>query len=194
VPPGGDPALRTIGLLDIPLNGSGGYVKGVEWAGSFPLNMLDKSLDGFGVFASISANSSSVRLPAGGFSLAEINGSPALPLPGLSKRSGNITLYYEKAGFGLRVAQRHRSAFLGEITDNVGDRRLTFVKGERIVDAQISYEFQSGFAKGLSLLFQGSNLNNAEFVRYREKPITPSTTAERTKYGSFYLFGVNYKL
>jgi iron complex outermembrane receptor protein len=103
-------------------------------------------------------------------------------------------MYYEKAGFGLRLAQRYRSAFLGEITDFAGDRRLTFIKGERVVDAQISYEFQSGFAKGLSILFQGSNLNNAEFVRYRAKPITPATTAERSRYGAFHMLGINYKL
>ena len=45
-------------------------------------------------------------------------------------------------------------------------------------------------AKGLSFLFQANNLNNAEFVRYKD---VPTNVIERTTYGKTYLFGMNYK-
>jgi iron complex outermembrane receptor protein len=89
------------------------------------------------------------------------------------------------------VAQRQRSDFLGEITDFQDNRQLTFIKGESITDLQLGYEFQRGFLKGLSVLFQAGNLTNAEFQRYKE---TPANVIERVKYGKTYLFGVNYKL
>jgi iron complex outermembrane receptor protein len=151
--------------------------------------MFAPALDGFGIQATYSRNDSSVSLSPSGFNAD--TGTQNIPLPGLSKDTYNLTVYFEKAGFAARVAQRYRSDFVGEVTNIFGDRTLTYVKAERVVDAQISYEFQSGWAKGLSLLFQGSNLNDAEFVRYRD---TPSNVIERTKYGATYLIGVNYKL
>ena len=73
----------------------------------------------------------------------------------------------------------------------VGDRKLTYIKGERITDLQLGYEFGSGPVKGLSLLFQINNLGKTEYVRYKDDP---SNEVERTKYGRQYLFGLNYKL
>ena len=55
----------------------------------------------------------------------------------------------------------------------------------------MGYELQSGFLKGLSVLFQANNLTNAEFQRYKEKP---SNVIETVKYGKTYLLGINYKL
>ena len=98
---------------------------------------------------------------------------------------------YERAGFAARVASRHRSSFVGEVADFAGDRRLTYVKAETVTDVQLSYEFQSGFAKGLSLLFQANNVTDEPYVRYRD---TPANEVERKKFGANYLFGLNFKL
>ena len=66
------------------------------------------------------------------------------------------------------------------------------LRGESVVDLQIGYTFpDKSFLKGLSLLFQVSNANDAPFIRYRD---TPSNQIENTKYGKTYLFGLNYKL
>ena len=55
----------------------------------------------------------------------------------------------------------------------------------------MSYEFGSGPAKGLSLIFQGNNLTKTAFQRFR-----PDTGAivENVPTGKTYLFGLNYKL
>ena len=180
----------TVGILTKPVNGSGGNIKGIELTASFPLGMLAKPLDGFGIQLTHSDTSSSINPPTSGFSTNDV-GVSKLPLPGLSRQVTSLQFYYENKGFQARVAQRQRSDFLGEISDFQDNRQLTFVKGESVVDFQVGYELQSGFLKGLSVLFQANNLTNAEFKRYKE---TPSNVIETVKYGKTYLLGVNYKL
>lgn len=180
----------TVGILTKPVNGSGGSIKGFELTASFPLGMVAKPLDGFGIQVTHSDTSSSINPPTSGFSTNDV-GVAKLPLPGLSRQVTSLQFYYEKSGFQFRVAQRQRSDFLGEISDFQDNRQLTFIKGESVVDLQMGYELQRGFLKGLSILFQANNLTNAEFKRYKE---TPSNVIETVKYGKTYLLGVNYKL
>ncbi|MEN9544471.1 MAG: Vitamin transporter BtuB, partial [Pseudomonadota bacterium] len=180
----------TIGTLTTPVNGSGGRVNGIELAGSLPFGMLADFLNGFGVQASYARTDSSVKIPTSGVVTDNIT-NPNIPLPGLSKNSSNIVVYFEHSGFSARVGQRYRSDFIGEVSSFTGDRQLTWVKGEKVVDAQVGYEFQDGYLKGLSLLFQAQNLGNEPFVRYRD---VPANEMERVKFGKTYLFGLNYKL
>lgn len=179
-------APTNIGTFTQPINGSGGNIKGVEFAVSVPLNLAASFLDGFGVVLNGSQTSSEVNVPD-----TSDGGSGTMGLPGLSKRVAALTLYYEKAGFSARVAERYRSAFIGEVTSFAGDRQATYIKGEKIVDLQLGYEFQTGALKGASLLVQMNNLTNAKFVRYRK---TEDNIIEETKYGRTVLFGVNYKM
>ena len=180
----------TMGLLDQPINGNGGNIKGIELALNVPLSMVSSWLDGFGVQVNHSSTSSSVQLPTSGFSVESVT-PVTIPLPGLSKKVTNFRFYYEAHGLQVAVAQRKRSDFLGEISDFQDNRQLTFIKGETIVDFQVGYELQSGYLKGLSVLFQANNLGNAEFKRYKE---VPSNVIETVKYGKTYLMGINYKL
>jgi len=186
LPPNG----RVIGLLNQPVNGSGGHISGVELTASLPFNLLTKRLDGFGIQASYSATDSSVNLPASAFAVDGVSTS-RIPLPGLSRDVASLAVYYERGGFAARVASRYRSNFVGEVADFAGDRRLTYVKAETVTDLQLSYEFQSGPAKGLSLLFQANNITDTPYVRYRDQP---SNEVERKKFGATYLLGLNYKL
>lgn len=182
-------APTVIGQFTRPFNGSGGTIKGIELSASLPLNLLAKPLDGFGIVGTYSNTSSSVNLPTSGLTVDNI-ATNTIPLPGLSKLVSSLTAYYERNGFSARVAQRRRSAFVGEVSSFTGDRQLTYIDGEAITDLQLGYEFQSGPAKGLSFLFQANNLGNAEFVRYKD---VPSNVIEKTTYGKTYLFGMNYK-
>ncbi len=190
LPTTGPNAGSVLGLLERPVNGNNGNIKGIELSASLPFNMITKSLDGFGTQVSYSNTFSSVSLPAASFRTQDV-ATKNIPLPGLSKQVANITMYFEKAGFGARVSQRYRSDFVGEVTDIFGDRQLTYVKAEKILDAQLSYEVQSGPIKGLSVLLQATNLGNTPFIRYKD---TPANEVENTKYGKTYLFGLNYKL
>ncbi len=179
----------TQGTMTLPINGQGGSIQGIELAVNLPFSMLTEKLDGFGLQANVSNTHSSVSLPTAGFSTQEV-GAESIPLPGLSKNVTNMRVYYEKSGFQVSLASRKRSDFLGEISDFQDNRQLTFIKGENVVDAQIGYEFQTGQLKGLSVLFQGINLTNAEFKRYSS---TPDNIVERVKYGKTYLMGLTYK-
>ncbi|MES2016242.1 MAG: TonB-dependent receptor [Pseudomonadota bacterium] len=173
--------LSNIGSFTQPRNGSGGSIKGIELAASLPMSLLVKSLDGFGVVGSY-ANTSSQITPFGS--------ADPRPLPGLSKRVTNFAVYYEKYGFSARVAQRTRSDFLGEVTGFGANREYTYIKGEKIVDVQLGYEVQHGFAKGVSFLLQVNNANDAVYQRYAD---TPSNIIDTIKYGKTVLFGANYK-
>ncbi len=178
-----------IGKFTQPINGKGGRVSGIELAVNFPLEMVSSWLSGFGFFASYSDTSSSLTLPTSGVSVDNV-ATQSIPLPGLSRKVTNYAVYYERFGFSARVAVRDRSDFVGEVADFAGDRRLTFIKGEAIMDAQIGYEFQSGFLKGLAIRGEVSNAGNEPFIRYRD---TPLNEVENKKDGKFYQVGLNYK-
>ena len=182
------PNAQIIGTLSGPFNGKGGKLQGVELTASLPLEMLWEPLQGFGVVASASFNDSSIKILAPEASSSV--GSDPITLPGLSKRVYNVTAYYEHGGFEARVSQRKRSDFIGEIGNFAGERTLRYVVGEDIIDAQISYAFSDESVKGLSVLFQVSNLNDSSYQTYagtKDRPL------ENIKWGRTYLFGVNYK-
>ncbi len=171
-----------IGEFSEPQNGSGGTIHGIELSASLPLSMVTRYLDGFGATASYAHTASAIK-PFG-------NGDTS-PLPGLSRETSNLTLYYENNGWSARVSQRFRSDFLGEIIGFASTRRFQYIKAEKVVDLQFGYEFQNGLAKGLSLMVQVNNANNAKYQEYQDRP---DNITNSTKYGSTVLFGLNYKL
>jgi len=186
-PPGGLPA-QTTGDFTAPYNGKGGTLQGVELTASLPLDMLWDPLHGFGVIASASFNDSNIKIrdPESSSSV----GGGDISLPGLSDEVYNLTAYYERGGFEARVSQRKRSDFIGEIGNFAGNRTLRYVVGEDITDAQVSYRFSDESVKGLSLLFQVSNLTNSSYQTYagtKDRPL------ENIKWGRTWLLGVNYK-
>ena len=184
------PSKSTVGVLFQPVNGNGGNINGIELAVNVPLSLIAKPLDGFGIAVNHSDTKSSIDLDVSGFPNASAT-TIKIPLPGLSRRVTNVRFYYEKHGLQLALAQRTRSDFLGEVTDYKDDKEITFIKGESVLDFQVSYEFQSGMAKGLTLLFQGQNLTNAKFQQYTNDP---NTITRKDVYGKTYLFGLSYKL
>ncbi len=175
------PPSTLIGEFKQPRNGQGGNISGIELAASMPFNLLTPKLDGFGAVANFSNTSSEIK-PFGD--------TDTRPLPGLSKRVASLAVYYEKNGFSARVADRYRSDFLGEITGFGAGREYKFIKSETVVDMQLGYEFLTGPVKGLSLLLQVNNLNDA---KYREYVDRPDNIVKTDKYGKTALFGATYK-
>ncbi len=171
-----------------PMNGEGGQIWGYELSASAPFDMLTPALSGFGAYVNYSDTHSSVNIPN------SIGGSATkMELPGLSKQVLNLSAYYEKDGFSARVGQRTRSDFIGEFTSNEYERKLTYIKGEKIVDVQIGYEFKSGTAKGLSVVFQANNVNDAVFQKYRVNADGSQEITSSSQYGKNYMLGLNYK-
>ena len=70
------------------------------------------------------------------------------------------------------------------------NRKLRYVVGESIVDAQIGYNFTEGTLKGLGLTLQVNNLNNAAYETYSG---TRDRQLEYIKWGRSVMLGANYK-
>ncbi len=184
-----DIELQFTGDYSAPFNGTGGSLRGAELTASLPLDLFVDALRGFGVVASASFNDSDIRIkdPESASSV----GADPIMLPGLSKRVYNFTAYYENDGFEVRLNQRKRSDFIGEIGNFNGNRTLRYVKGEDVLDAQVGYSFGDGTAfKGLSLFLQASNLTNSKYETYAGTKDRPLETVE---WGRSYQIGVNYK-
>lgn len=177
------PVTSTVGKFSQPLNGEGGSLKGLEFSLSVPFSMFSDALDGFGLVASYSRNSSAIKID-------NTNLGNDITLPGLSKTVTNLTVYYEKKGFSARISRRDRSDFIGEITAFGNDRALRYVKGESVIDAQIGYEFKSGSLKNVGFVLQAYNLTDSEYQTYQ---VTTERIEEYQKYGRTFLAGVSYK-
>ncbi len=120
-----------------------------------PLDFLPAPFEGFGVLTNYSYIDS--ETPFRNARTKEL-----LPLEGLSKHNANLVAYYEKNGFGARVAYNYRSAFLDSVTPG-GEG--SYFKPYDTIDASIRYEF-GAFAVSL----EGSNLTNEAQVRYTGAP------------------------
>lgn len=185
IPPGVSPTdipASSIGLFEQPVNGEGGTIKGYELAVSLPFEILWEPLQGFGLQANYSDTKSDISPNGPGTSE---------PLQGLSKYVSNITAYYERYGFSARIAQRHRSKFVGEVEGFGGDRTKIAFNSETVTDAQFGYTLQSGRLKDLSFLLQVNNLENEPFSSsFDGRSDRPKQYFE---YGRTYLLGVNYR-
>ncbi len=176
----------TTGNFSRPVNGNGGYLWGLEFTASVPFDLFSDVLDGFGAILSYSYTDSDIEIQGSISSVATDN----IPLPGLSQDVWSATLYYEKYGFGARIATRYRSEYIGEVTNFANDRALRYVDSDMITDAQLSYLFSSGMLDGLQLLFQVNNLTNEPYVAYSEDK---TRLLDYQDYGTQYLLGLNYR-
>jgi iron complex outermembrane receptor protein len=132
-----------------------------------------------------------VNLLTTGLTVIDTGGVATIPLPGLSRQVTNLRLYYEAHGFRASIAAKHRSDFLGEISDFQDNNQLTFIRGNTTVDGQLTYEFgDNTMLKGLSLTAAVNNWTNSPFIRYAANP---SEIAEKITFGRTYSLGASYK-
>ncbi|MBA2079890.1 TonB-dependent receptor [Rhodanobacter sp. PCA2] len=170
------------GIVSGPINNGRGYVKGLQGTLNLPFNLLTPALDGFGMNLSGNLTKSSLVYPG--------NAAP-ITVPGLSKKVVNATVYYQHNGFEARISDSYRSDFLGEVSGISATRIEQTLKGGNQYDAQVSYTFDSGRFKGLTLIAQGSNLSNKIFSTYQNND--PRQVLMWERYGRTYSLGVSYK-
>ncbi|HKR77452.1 MAG TPA: TonB-dependent receptor [Rhodanobacter sp.] len=195
-----DPTLTptsNIGSYTTPMNGNGGKMQGLELSGSLEGGLLTPVLDGFGVQANFSLTNSTVSqkvigaIPGGA-------GSPPTTLPGLSRKVANLTLFYEKYGWSVRVAERYRSSFTGEILPMFNQISYTKIIPNKQTDLQLSYAFDAGKWKGLTLLFQVSNLTNSPDAKVQVAGLADGEQLTMPQYydtwGRTVMLGASYKL
>jgi len=182
-----------IGAFTTPENGRGGKMDGLELSGSLEGGLLARALQGFGAQANFSLTNSSIPTS----SISSIPGSPN-SLPGLSRKVANLTLFYERYGFSVRVAERYRSSFTGEAVALFDQLGYTRILANRQTDLQLGYAFSSGRWNGLSLLLQVNNLSNSpdSTVQIATLPnnVPMTRPLEYDTWGRTVLLGFNYKI
>jgi iron complex outermembrane recepter protein len=188
---GPEPVLRQ-GVISQPVNGTGGTIKGLEATVSLPSELFFPAVKGFGVWASGAYTDSKIKPfgPTG----------PDMPIAGWSRKVATFTVYYERHGFSARVSQKYRSANRqyittfgppsrgGDVNPNGG---FSVAQPETTIDAQISYTFEKGMFKNLTLLAQAYNLNNEPLVTFDNDD--PRRVINYQKYGASYSVGASYK-
>lgn len=99
-------------------NTSGGKLRGFEIAGQRAFTFLPAPFDGFGAIANFTYVKSTVTY------ILDSSTTPpktlVLPLAGLSKRSWNATLYYERDRFSARVSGAYRSGYVSGVPGGNG--------------------------------------------------------------------------
>ncbi len=191
-PTGGlNPALSQ-GVVTVPLNGTGGNIRGLELTVSLASELISPSFKGLGITMNGAYTESSVKPwgPTGGNA----------PIAGLSRKVANITIYYETHGFAIRVSERYRSSNRQYITtfgppnrggDVSPDGGFSVAQPERVIDGEVSYTFQSGPLKKLSLYLQAYNLNDEPLITYNNGD--PRQVMNYQKYGASYSVGASYR-
>ena len=181
LPPQGPEPQLFIGTSTSPQNGEGGSIDGWELAGQIAGEMFAPWLEGFGVTGNYSRTDSAIEPNGPG------SGSR---LPGLSEEVWNLTAYFERSGFSARINWRYRDGYVGEVSGFGGARTGSDIADETIVDAQVSYEIQSGPLMGLTFLLQGYNLTDEPF---RSVDVNTGLPTEYQEFGATYAAGVSYK-
>jgi iron complex outermembrane receptor protein len=185
--------ISNIGNFSTPENGSGGKIQGYEIALVLEGGLLTPWLDGFGLQSNFAYTNNFIPSNI----LGNVPGGPTT-FPGFSKKVGALTLYYEKYGASVRVAETYRSPFTGEVVGNFDQLGYTQIEIDRTLNFQAGYELQRGPAKGLSVQLQINNLTNSPYktVQITALPTggTIKTPLEYDTYGRTFLLGVNYKL
>jgi iron complex outermembrane receptor protein len=183
VAPGGIVPAGVPGIITQPVNAKGGSIKGFELAGTLPFGEFVSALDGFGITGGYGYTKSRVRPEPG---------APYGDIPGYSRHVANGTLFFEKWGFSARGSLRYRSTFRGELSGFGGDLVRRRALGEKIIDAQVGYDFQPGTRlEGLSVYLQGQNLTNEPFVTIN--PGAPLEVIDYQRYGRRWQAGITYK-
>jgi iron complex outermembrane receptor protein len=181
------------GIISTPVNGKGGSIKGFEASISLPSELFNREIKGFGLVAGAAYTDSSVE-PWG-------PGNGTAPIAGLSDWVTNVTVYYERGGFSIRLSDRYRSENRqyittfgvpnrsGDVNPNGG---FSVAQPENVIDGQVSYTFTTdNQLNGLTVYLQAYNLNNEPLVTYNNGD--PRQVINYQKYGASYSAGVSYK-
>jgi iron complex outermembrane recepter protein len=185
--------VLTEGITSEYVNGQGGNISGVEADFEITSDVLTGgAVKGFGVQLNGLLVDSTIK-PWGPT-------NPSSPLPDMSKKTANATLYYESHGFSARVTEHYQSQTREYIVQfgppsfsslgTPGDGYSEEIPYHSI-DAQLSYAFRRGPLKGLTLYLEGTNLNNSPLITYNNGD--PRQLANWQKFGASYRTGASYK-
>ena len=152
-----------------PRNEDGAFIGGVEIMFQHVFANLPAPFDGLGA----QANYTRVTTDA---EFTNPNSGATFGVPGLSKHTYNLVLFYEKGRVGGRLAWNQRDAFLVSVSDTRSNPRFTRKYSQ--LDAGLVYNVTDRVA----LVFEGINLGDANVVEYNI--VGPTSKLEQLRYVS----------
>jgi iron complex outermembrane receptor protein len=159
-----------------PINGKGGYVRGLEVTFQMPFDFLP--VEGFGVYSNYAFAESNIKEFA-----PEDN---PLPMAGLARDTATLDLWYSNYGVDARLGWKYHSAYTSAFTWDSYD--LTTLDEELSLGFSLAYEINESY----NVRFQVFNLTN-EPLR-----LTQNNEAANLKrfddYGRSYLIDFTWKL
>lgn len=165
-----------------PINGSGGYIKGFEVFYQQAFDFLPAPFDGLGIYSNYAHNESDVKQKI------PLYVEDRAGLTGLSKHTGNLTLWYYKSGFEVRTSYSYRSAFQRDVNRVQGEAGVNDAEG--YVDLSLSYEINDNY----KVYLQAQNLNNSPYKVYGLSSNNENHINKYEEFGRSYTVGVTWKL
>lgn len=165
--------------VNMPINGSGAKINGVELSAQTAFTFLPSPFDGLGV------NVNYTYSTAKNVGLFNSLTGEELPFPGLSKHSYNLIAYYDKDEYNLRVAYNGRTKWLQSAAERSGNP--VFRDGTGYLDAKFTYRLLD---TGMSFFVEGKNLTG-EAERSTSGDDIRMTQLEYS--GRRYYVGASYK-
>lgn len=160
-------------------NEKGGYIRGLELAGTYTFDTLPGIFSGLGATASYSFTQSEMEITGG--SLFQ----DKLSLPGLSENVWSVTGFWDIGQFSTNINMRYRDEYVlnmpvpGSSTPVLGQPYTT-------VDYQASYAFDNG----VDVVFEITNVTDEPVVlSYGQE----GRLGEYKTFGRQFYVGVNYK-
>ncbi|WP_024891995.1 TonB-dependent receptor [Luteimonas huabeiensis] len=143
-----------------PVNADGSYeVDGVELIAQLPFSMLHPALEGFGINANYTMLDSSLA--------GESDLGIATPMPGLSEKTYNLTLYYENDRFDARLSYNHKDEYVESIGYNMYP---IWRDAYGQLDASIGYRISDR----VKISLKGINLTDEATTGYTMDPSFPT--------------------
>ena len=160
-------------------NDNGGYIRGVELAGTKTFGNLPGVFSGLGLTASYSYTESETEVAGGNFY------GQNLPLPGLSENVWSTTVFWDIGQFATHVNVRYRDEYILNLPIP-GSSTPVFAQPYTTVDAQASYSFDNGIGVVLSV----NNLTDeGNVIEYG----VDGAFGEYKEFGRQLYLGINYK-
>ena len=160
-------------------NEKGGYIRGLELAGTYTFDTLPGIFSGLGTTASYSFTQSEMEITGGSLF------TDKLSLPGLSENVWSVTAFWDIGQFSTNLNVRYRDEYVlnmpvpGSSTPVLGQAYTT-------MDYQASYAFDNG----VDVVFEITNLTDEPVVlSYGQE----GRLGEYKTFGRQYYVGVNYK-
>jgi len=143
-----------------PVNASGSYeVDGLELIAQLPLTVIHPALEGFGVSLNYTALDSSLA--------GESDLGVQTPMPGLSDKAYNLTVYYDNDRFDARLSWNYKS----EYVESIGYNKYPIWRdayGQ--LDMSISWRIN----EHTKISLKGINMTNEEAIGYTMDPKFPT--------------------